>query len=780
MTSSASVRRVKNNRRSFNIITPFVNAYRQLFGPSDWLMLIVSFGLVLMPVLTLNAADWAVELPVVVVVAMLGVLLGFVASRSQFNEFIGLIVMAMIGGGLVFIISGLTAEDGISGVIVRMAEWLNDAVTGGVNQDPLVFTLLVGLLMWFLAYNTAWHIFRIDRPWRAILPPGLIIVLNAVFYEGDNVFELYLFVFLFLSLMALARSALEHREWEWFNNGVRVPKRTRNQFLLVGGAMAALMVGVAWFVPVNGLDDQLEEFQEFLRSDPLTELTEVWNRLFAPLSADGPTSADYYGGDNLELTGAVSLGNQVILTVDAPNDRRYYWRSRIFDTYELGTWASAAAIRLTTPTSPTDLPLPPDMARTLVSATYTIGARSLRIVHAAPQTTRVDLPTRTFLTYLTEDKTQYNVSAIRPISVLQRDASYTASSLMSTATADQLRNAGTDYPVWVATHPQYLRTTPNVLSEPVRSLAAQIVAASGATNNYDKAKAIERWLRTNIEYNQNIPTPPSGQDPLDWFLFDIKQGYCNYYATAMVVMLRSQNIPARMAGGFSQGEYDATTGLYTVRESDAHTWVEAYFPGYGWIEFEPTANQEPLNRDGDEMLSDSMPQEQAVQPTLTPTPTITPVIMPTMPPPVEPPPPSVLDLLMPAFGLVLGIVIIALLIIALVWMLYWWWEWRGMRGLSPISRAYHRLERYLGLLNIRFAPQQTPEERGTIATHELPQSERPLNAISRLYGAERYGRTEEPPSEAAHNQADEAWSDVRSSILKRWRRRFMFWKRGDE
>ena len=82
-------------------------------------------------------------------------------------------------------------------------------------------------------------------------------------------------------------------------------------------------------------------------------------------------------------------------------------------------------------------------------------------------------------------------------------------------------------------------------------------------------------------------------------LFDLKQGYCNYYASAMVVMLRTMGIPARMAAGFAQGTWNHGEQAFVVEERDAHTWVEVYFPGYGWVEFEPTAAQAPLNR-GDE------------------------------------------------------------------------------------------------------------------------------------------------------------------------------------
>jgi hypothetical protein len=83
---------------------------------------------------------------------------------------------------------------------------------------------------------------------------------------------------------------------------------------------------------------------------------------------------------------------------------------------------------------------------------------------------------------------------------------------------------------------------------------------------------------------------------IEWFLFEGKQGYCNYYATAEVLMLRSVGIPARLAVGYARGDKSRDGLVYTVRNENAHAWPEVYFVGYGWVEFEPTANQDPLER----------------------------------------------------------------------------------------------------------------------------------------------------------------------------------------
>ncbi len=119
----------------------------------------------------------------------------------------------------------------------------------------------------------------------------------------------------------------------------------------------------------------------------------------------------------------------------------------------------------------------------------------------------------------------------------------------------------------------------------IARLAQQITASAGT--NYDKAAAIESYLKSNFGYtlqlSSNVP-----RDPLAEFLFVRKRGHCEYFASSMAVMLRTLRIPARVVNGFRRGEFNQLTGEYVIRGRDAHSWVEAYFPGYGWITFDPT------------------------------------------------------------------------------------------------------------------------------------------------------------------------------------------------
>ena len=119
----------------------------------------------------------------------------------------------------------------------------------------------------------------------------------------------------------------------------------------------------------------------------------------------------------------------------------------------------------------------------------------------------------------------------------------------------------------------------------IQELAIRITA--GNTNNFDRARAIEAHLRDHYGYTLQLSrTPP--QDPLADFLFVRRKGHCEYFASAMAIMLRTLRIPSRVVNGFRGGQFNDLTSSYIVRASEAHTWVEAYFPGYGWSTFDPT------------------------------------------------------------------------------------------------------------------------------------------------------------------------------------------------
>ena len=160
--------------------------------------------------------------------------------------------------------------------------------------------------------------------------------------------------------------------------------------------------------------------------------------------------------------------------------------------------------------------------------------------------------------------------------------SYEITSSVSTATPDQLRRAGTDYPTHIFQNYTQLH---DELPQRVRDLALQLTAS--AETPYDKAKAIEFYL-SGMPYTLEVEPPPFNADGVDHFLFTLGEGYSEYFGSAMTVMLRSIDIPARFVTGYTTGDKVVDRDIYVVTDSHSHGWIEAYMPNYGWIPFEPT------------------------------------------------------------------------------------------------------------------------------------------------------------------------------------------------
>ncbi len=180
-------------------------------------------------------------------------------------------------------------------------------------------------------------------------------------------------------------------------------------------------------------------------------------------------------------------------------------------------------------------------------------------------------------TYLLKDFTGSIFNPYHSYSRMQ----YEANSSVPAPPPAVVRDAGSAYPEEI--RDMYLQLP--ALDPRIPDLAKQITAR--ATNPYDKARAMEAYLHSNYGYTLDLSGPPQA-DPLAYFLFQKRAGHCEYFAAALTVMLRTQGIPARYINGFQTGEYNDVAGDLVVRASDAHSWVEAYFPGFGWLTFDPT------------------------------------------------------------------------------------------------------------------------------------------------------------------------------------------------
>jgi len=776
---------------------------RMLFARGDATTLFIACLMMVIPVLSLSQAlsftseslsgSWEVSFDQLIPVAVLSVVFGFLLSRSYYSELVALILSTVYSVGTILAVQLVAAQgDLVTRVYNVASRFVRAAQNGFVTTsglDPYLLILFLSILIWFLGHNTAWHIFRLDRVWRAILPSGVVLVLNSVYNVTPDVqVDSYLILYVFLALLLIVRSHIEAREYDWYMSRIAYRGSVRRWFFRFGAALAALMLLFAWAMPTGNAQENARRFQEFLNGDFMTQAIDFLNRLFGSVEGNQPISTDFYGGEELRLGGPIRLRDDVVMAVQAPPGRRYYWKSTVFDTYSNGTWTTRIGQTIGVGAGGVVLNLPPEFpnSRQQVEQRVFILSGTSRLIYAAPQARTLKFAANIRLQYL--DQGLMDPLLIRPAEPLPLGSQYTVTSAVSTAGELLLRGASTDYPLWVREH--YLQVPPEVTLR-TRRLAQDIVNAAGAVTPYDRAKAIERWLRLNIAYAEVIPIPPEGVEPIDWVLFTNKQAYCTYYASSMIMMLRSLGIPARMAAGFSQGQYE--NGFYMIKERDAHTWVEVYFPGAGWVEFEPTQGRDVLERP---QVSEVTPSPTPFIPTATPTPSPTPTPPPTntlrpgeLPPPpplatftpsppplpptrtpAVPPPPSPLDFPPPVANFLNGLLLAVILVAGLSFVgvgLLWYLDYRGYDRLSLSGRAYARLSKYAEWLNIAFKPGSTPLERGRRIAREVPKEGQEVMTITDAYISERYAPPDKPPDDD-EGQVNAAWRATRRAV---WRKR---------
>jgi len=314
------------------------------------------------------------------------------------------------------------------------------------------------------------------------------------------------------------------------------------------------------------------------------------------------------------IVGSIELSPEVRFRVEA--DRGQYWRAATYDRFTGQTWLRSGESR---EYSPGLLETPPgDTDR--VSQTFEVLAPA-KVMPAANQPVEVRGDVREFTKVTRNGGLQSDVR-------FREGDRYSVVSAVPNADAETLRATGTDYPSRVEAR----YTEAQGLSAEFTEKTDDIV--SDAENPYETAVAIEDWLEGNREYSLDTDRP-SG-NIAEQFLLDMEQGYCTYYATAMVMMLRSQDVPARFVVGYTPGQ-QVDDNEWVVRGLDSHAWVEVYFEDVGWVQFDPTPSgprqsaevgavedaRESGQSDVDVDDSEDVPLTTTTAPTTTPSPNAT-------------------------------------------------------------------------------------------------------------------------------------------------------------
>lgn len=578
----------------------------------------------------LVVTEWTDHLNMVQLLVLLGALAGLALGLSRFSP--RRVVVFGLAFGLFFIPwrLGLTltylSEDALwTDRLLNMIGRLNVSFAQLMRQEPvqdvLLFVFVMACLFWALGVHAGYNTTRHAHPWRAIFPAGLTLLIIHTYDPTLVGRAWFLGSYLFFSLLFVARLTYLHYRARWQQDRVFLHSYVSLDLSRITLQITVVLVLVAWTAPAvaSALSPVRSVWEEV--SKPWITIRDRMGNAVAALRDQVSGVYNIYGA-NLLLGHGTELSDDVFLAIEAQPDPpvplRYYWRARVYDHYEDGQWGTTI-VSDTQRISPglIDLPYPEVEERwtSVFTITTAVPISTLYfpgdlvwISHAA----QADLA-------LNPDDTVDTV-AVHATPPLQGGTTYRVRSSLSTVTVSRLRAAGTNYPSWITG--RYLQLPPDI-SPRVYELARQL--ASDLDNPYDIAAAITSYLRLYISYSETISTRrPPNREPVDWFLFDLREGYCMYYATAEIVMLRSLGIPARLAAGFSEGDPESghdvyvlghsgshptvwheDSNIFVVRRRHSHAWPEVYFPDLGWIEFEPTASQPALYRPLGEDLSDS-------------------------------------------------------------------------------------------------------------------------------------------------------------------------------
>ena len=706
----------------------------------------------------LVVTGWLPDLHIVANLTRLGLLLGALLGYSRFKK----ITTSILTFGYTFMLLPLlvyttitpyfTLEERLYELSIRFLASFDLFLAQEAVEDPILVLILLGMLFWLIAVYAGFALLRHQNGLAALLPS--LIALLAIQYN-DHKLETPLWMigfYFFFAFLLLARLDYLENQKKWREKNFFIIPDIKIDLNLFSTVAIAVLLVFTWNLPSSDA-----EWQRVLRWwDKTTYKFETTRRnldnLFSAVDNPVEVRGSVVYGSSLTLGERSYQGTNAIAVIDVPDpdtveklSPRYYWRIRSYDIYENGSWSASENVTTERLSAQIPLLLPIDLESETALFTFTNKTEQRVNLLTPPQTYWSDIDT--FATYQELPEGTLDLNLLRATERLRVDEQYAVRAAFLAPTVAQLRAAGRDYPAWVTE--RYLQL-PADLPASIPELAREITR--GRVSPYDKARVITTYLRTEIEYAESIPAPPAGRDALEWFLFTWQEGYCNYSASAQVVMLRSLGIPARLVVGFAQGQ-KVEEGNYAIIQKDAHAWPEVYFPEIGWVEFEPTGNQTRLIRplgeieisEEDGVLQSGLLDDEELLDEM-PIPTPTPPVLDDEFDDIDIEDGKKVGLAVLFWGMIIlitGVVLFGIWyfsrkqvfltrVLRQVVRIYekrergipqWIIRWLAWLEARPMMRAFHAINRALRWLHGDVPPHLTPTERATLLATLLPDLE---------------------------------------------------------
>ncbi len=683
---------------------------------------LAALGTVAATAWALMSAAWVDGTGAMLVCAVAAVLEATLVARSSAGRVVALVMLPVVGA-LVVVPLTYGSIPGSSTISIADAarQYVDALATGLFVQGDWPF--LVGLcgIFWLIGSWTAWLAVRERRGVLAVIPCYAVLAVNALNAPSLQNVWLPEAVAVALSLVVVGRVHLLTLSARWRRSGVVALPGTERRFGRVTVGAAAVLLLAALIVPPASTRDVSGVFFHFGSNGRGTGL------------GSGPGTGGGNGGpgqvrfDPNAIPGSQLTSNpQPVLSYTTDTDQSVYLRVVDDDYFSSGNWFASGNSLSSDPgisigQAPAQAgPIPRDrdpldggVARAssvqsvtahLVLSADATGSDLLGIFPGEPDSISAAGVAQGLLTTSGSALTQPPLLTVDQYRIATSTNAFTAVATASTASPSELRSAGTQYPPFVTA--AFLNLNPVTQSD-VQQVAVLTQIAkqwtANTSNAYDAASAIESHLRDTsvFTYTLSPPATQAGVWPVVDFLTRTHRGYCQYFADAMGALLRAAGIPARLVSGYGPGSVDDSSSrsggqaLHMVTTSDAHVWVEAYFPQYGWVPFEPTPDgtYAPIPRGID-------PGAAAASPSASPTPAPTPKPTSTPRPDATAPLGTSTSASIPP-GLVGGVLVLVVLVIAVLLLRRWLARPRNLPG------VWTRIGSIGSLLGVRRRPAET-------------------------------------------------------------------------
>ncbi|HEY6409265.1 MAG TPA: transglutaminaseTgpA domain-containing protein, partial [Ktedonobacteraceae bacterium] len=636
----------------------------------------------------------------------------------------------------------------LASVVAYHVSWgLLIAGIGAVITDPtrisnseMVFLFYLSFLSFFLGYFGAWLIYRAHLPWLVAVVYSSLLLINLNYIKQDLSFVVV--ILLSALVLLIARMQLTIQLENWRSQGLYTDRSWLRgitlRFMQIASAILVFTLLLGWALPLLGQPASGATFWDNLDT-AWANVTQGHLSLENPGSILQPyqTPTSFFG-DQLTIAGSVHLPVGEVLNYTSSNAAPQYLAGFSYDHFDGHTWTSSAQGNGQNYDADAVLPNETSMNYTPIETSVTIvqpPGGTKHYLFGPSQPTAFDVGTTLYGDAFISAWTQQNA--------LSQGEHYQVTSIISTASPHDL--SGVQFP---QDNPEYWNgntnfTTlqmlylqaPNNLSPQVLNSAQQWTR--GAANMYDALKMLEAHLGNQAQFTYALDNPPvpKNVDAVSWLL-QTRHGYCTYYATAMTVMARLLGIPARMVNGFSHGHLDARRHVWVVDGSDAHSWVQAYFAGYGWINFDPTP--------GFSLHTAQSGIPPTVKPVpAKPVPTATSAKKKGAHPKLPNDPQTRANSTASGAAaqhnqLLLSLATLAVVILALLVLIWRYW-WRNLYSESSfIAGSYWRLCRLASWVGLAPREWQTPYEFSQALCRRVPHQAKPVWRLTELFVRERW------------------------------------------